>query len=213
MYNYIYFWYWDWLRILVRYMILILNCISASSLFLFSLKKHNQCSLSMIYSFCRQFICQQWSVKVLYWYHWIGLEKDINRYRFFIFYFWSGIFDKSSKFWAASCKNESDLLLVWITVCMCSNRNLFRRTVLQNVGETSTVSWITAWEEIIPTSHNLNQNRTALWWIFSSNKSAAAKRKTWCYANCDPNKQGVGLIFCMKWLRILNSFLIFKSEI
>ncbi len=49
------------------------------------------------------------------WYHWIGLEKDINPYSFFIFYFWSRIFDKSSKFGAASCKNESSLLLVWIT--------------------------------------------------------------------------------------------------
>jgi hypothetical protein len=34
-----------------------------------------------------------------------------------------------------------------------------------------------------------------------------------CYANRVPNKQGVGLIFRMKWLRILNSFQIFKSEI
>jgi hypothetical protein len=65
------------------------------------------------------------------WYHWIGLEKDINRYRFFYFLFWSWIFDTSSKFWAASCKNESNLLLVGITVCMCSNRDLFRRTMLQ----------------------------------------------------------------------------------
>ncbi len=40
------------------------------------------------------------------WYHWKSLEKDINRYMFFIFYFWSWIFYKSSKFWAAPCKNE-----------------------------------------------------------------------------------------------------------
>jgi hypothetical protein len=65
------------------------------------------------------------------WYHWIGLEKEINCYRFLILYFSSWIFDKSSKFWAASCKNESNLLLVWIMVCMCSNRNLFRRSVLK----------------------------------------------------------------------------------
>ncbi len=68
------------------------------------------------------------------WYHWISLEKDINRYRLFIFYFWSWISDKSSKFWATSCKNESNLLLVWITVCMCSNHYLFRRTMLQKCG-------------------------------------------------------------------------------
>ncbi len=65
------------------------------------------------------------------WYHWISLEKDINRYRFSIFYFWSWIFYKSSKNWAASCKNESNLLLVWITICMCSNHDLYCRTVLQ----------------------------------------------------------------------------------
>ena len=37
---------------------------------------------------------------------------------FFIFYFWSWIFDKSSKFWAASCKKESNILLVRFTVCI-----------------------------------------------------------------------------------------------
>ena len=38
----------------------------------------------------------------------------------FYFYFWSWIFDKSSKFWAASCKKESNLLLVRFTVCIKS---------------------------------------------------------------------------------------------
>ncbi len=33
-------------------------------------------------------------------------------------YVWSWIFEKTSKFWAASCKNESNLLLVQITVCI-----------------------------------------------------------------------------------------------
>ena len=37
---------------------------------------------------------------------------------FLIFNFWSWIFDKSSKFWAASCKKESNLLLVRFTVCI-----------------------------------------------------------------------------------------------
>ncbi len=37
---------------------------------------------------------------------------------FLIFYFWSWIFYKSSKFWAASCKKESNLLLVRFTVCI-----------------------------------------------------------------------------------------------
>ncbi len=34
------------------------------------------------------------------WNHWIGIEKDINCYGFSIFYCWSWIFDKSSKFCA-----------------------------------------------------------------------------------------------------------------
>ncbi len=52
------------------------------------------------------------------WYHWKALLNDINRYLFLIFNFWSCIFDKSSKFWAALCKNVSNLLLVRITVCI-----------------------------------------------------------------------------------------------
>ncbi len=42
------------------------------------------------------------------WYHWKGIEKDINRYRFLIFKFWSWIFEKTSKFWAASYKNATN---------------------------------------------------------------------------------------------------------
>ncbi len=52
------------------------------------------------------------------WHHWIGLKKDINRYSFWFVKFWSWIFQKSSKFWAASFKNDSNLLLVGITVCL-----------------------------------------------------------------------------------------------
>jgi hypothetical protein len=48
---------------------------------------------------------------------------------------------------------------------------------------------------LVTTSRNPNQNRAALWRIFSSNKSAAAIRKTGLYANHDPNKKEVGLIF------------------
>ncbi len=53
----------------------------------------------------------------------------------------------------------------------------------------------TAQEQRIPTSHNPNQKRAALWRIFSSNKSVPANRKTVFYANHDPNKQEVGLVF------------------
>jgi hypothetical protein len=84
----------------------------------------------------------------------------------------------------------------------------------KNAGETPVVLWITAREYRIPTSRNPNQNRAALRQIFSSNKSVPANRKTGFYANCDPNKQEVGFIVnCMKRLRTLKYFQIFKSEI
>jgi hypothetical protein len=95
---------------------------------------------------------------------------------------------------------------------MCSNCDVFRRTVLKNAGETSIVLWITAREQRISASCQPNQNRAALWRIFSSNKSEPANRKTGFHANCDPNKQEVELI-CIKRLRTFKSFQIFKSEI
>jgi hypothetical protein len=49
------------------------------------------------------------------------------------------------------------------------------------------------------------------WQIFSSNKSVPANRKTGFYAN--PEQAGGWINFCMKQLRTLNSFHIFKSEI
>jgi hypothetical protein len=65
----------------------------------------------------------------------------------------------------------------------------------KNAGETSSVFWITAREKRIPTSLNPNENRAALWRIFSSNKSVPANRKTGFYANRGSNKQEVGFIF------------------
>ncbi len=52
----------------------------------------------------------------------VPLDSPLKRHQqlnFFNFsYFWSWIFDKSSKFWSAWCKNESNLLLVRIIVCI-----------------------------------------------------------------------------------------------
>ncbi len=64
------------------------------------------------------------------WYDWIGFRKVVNRERFF-FQCW--IFEKSSKFWAASYKNESNLLLVRFTVCISASRNLISFTDLSIV--------------------------------------------------------------------------------
>jgi len=63
------------------------------------------------------------------WYHWKALEKDINRYMFLIFYFWSWIFYKSSNFWAAPCQKESNLLLVRFMDCIESCLPIGWRTV------------------------------------------------------------------------------------
>ncbi len=52
------------------------------------------------------------------WYHSICLDKDINRYKFFIFKFLCWIFEKNSKFWAASYKNPSNLLILRQTACI-----------------------------------------------------------------------------------------------
>ncbi len=46
-------------------------------------------------------------------YHWIGLEKNINRYMFFTFLFWSWIFEKSSKDLSRSYKNASNPPTCW----------------------------------------------------------------------------------------------------
>jgi hypothetical protein len=78
---------------------------------------------------------------------------------------------------------------------MCSNVHLFRQTVLEKCWRDINCSldygsWIK--NSNIPQS---KPNRAALWQIFSSNKSVPANRKTWFYANCDPNKQEVGFIF------------------
>ncbi len=74
-----------------------------------------------------------------------------------------------------------------------SNRNLFRRTVLQKCGIETLGLWITAREWRIPASHNPNQNSTVPCRIFSSNKSVPANRKKGFYTNRDP--QEVGFIF------------------
>jgi hypothetical protein len=65
----------------------------------------------------------------------------------------------------------------------------------KNVGETSIVLWITARESKILTSCNPNQNRAEFWQIFSSKKNAPINRNSGFYANGDPNKQEVGVIF------------------
>ncbi len=80
-----------------------------------------------------------------------------------------------------------------------------------NAGDTSIVLWIAVWELRTSSFRNPNQNRAALWRIFSSDKSAPANRKTGFHAN-RPEQAGDWIHFCMERLRTLNSYKIFKIK-
>jgi hypothetical protein len=58
----------------------------------------------------------------------------------------------------------------------------FAKPYSKNAGETSIVLWFA---------------RGAFWRIFSSNESAPANSKTGFYADRDPSKQDVGVIFAL----------------
>jgi hypothetical protein len=55
------------------------------------------------------------------------------------------------------------LLLVRITVCMCSSRDLFRQTVFHKCGRGINCSLGCS---LHPSFRNPQQNRAPLWWIF-----------------------------------------------
>jgi hypothetical protein len=114
---------------------------------------------------------------------------------FLIFYFWSWIFDKSSKFWAAPCKKASNPPACSVHGLHVLKPWSFSPNVPQKCGRD--ITWplgcgLRVKNFIIPQS---NQKRAGLWWIFSSSNSAPANRKTGFYANREPNKQEVGFIF------------------
>jgi hypothetical protein len=86
------------------------------------------------------------------------------------------------------------------TSCLFGSRFACTQTAepsSKNDGERSIVLLITPREKRNPTSSNPNQNKAALWHIFSSNKSVPANRKTGFYENLDPHKQEVGFIFAL----------------
>ncbi len=75
------------------------------------------------------------------WNHWIGIEKDINRYRFSIFYF---SFEYLKRFQSPEqlhTKMPLVILLVGITGCMGTNCDFFRCAVLQKSGRVNNCSW------------------------------------------------------------------------
>jgi hypothetical protein len=100
---------------------------------------------------------------------------------------------------STSEKNESNLLLVWITVCVRTNRDLFTPNRVLKTRESQQlfvglrfVSRI--FEEF---QHPAIQTKIVQHFdgFFSSNKSAPANRKKGFYTKRDPNKQEVGFIF------------------
>ncbi len=126
---------------------------------------------------------------------------------FFIFYFWSWIFHKSSKFWAAPCKNESNLLLVGFTVCIESCLPIGWRTV----------TW---WKN--PPKSSSFLVRIAEWW--SSSLSSRNPKDNWCLSHIFGVRFGEkdhGLSTCKPWTEqaggleaflTLNSYQIFKIK-
>ncbi len=109
---------------------------------------------------------------------------------FLIFYFWSWIFDKSSKFWAASSKNESNLLLVRITVCIESCLPISWRTFLWWKNPPKCISnlvWIAKWCNSLLTSHNPNNN-----WYLSRIFGARFSEKDHGLSTCKPWTEQAG---------------------
>jgi hypothetical protein len=91
------------------------------------------------------------------------------------------------------------LLIVGITGCMVTNRNLFppNRSPKMRESQQLVIGLRLArriFEETLA-SHHPNQTSATLWRIFSLNKSAPANRKKGFYTNRNPNKQEVGFIF------------------
>jgi hypothetical protein len=163
------------------------------------------------------------------WYHCIGLDKDINRYRLWIFNFSFKYLKKTSKFWAVSHKNESNLLLVRNMVCISASRNLisfadfvvFLNDVflfgLQNTvskswsklcGQGTVVIWIAdCWysSNILFTSHNPKNN---CWHSQNFGARFGGEDRGLCLYNPFAERH-----LCKKRLRTLKSFQILKTEI
>ncbi len=112
---------------------------------------------------------------------------------FEFFYFWSWIFDKSSKFWAASCKNESNLLLVRFTVCIESCLPIGWRTFIwwKNPPKFSSILiWIAEWWNFLPASRNPKNN-----WCLSRIYGVRFGKKDRSLSTCKPwTEQAGGLM-------------------
>jgi hypothetical protein len=78
--------------------------------------------------------------------------------------------------------------------CMATNRNLFPPNRSPKMRESQQLSFgLRLVRRTFEETLNPNQNRASIWKIFSSNKSAPAKKGF--YTNRNPNKREVGFIF------------------
>ncbi len=124
----------------------------------------------------------------------------------------SWTFEKTSKFWATSCKNEFNLPLVQITVCIETCLLIDWRTFIwgKNSPECcSILVWIAGcWNSFFKSCNPKNN------WCLSRIFGARFGGKDRGLSTCKPwSKQEWGWIhFCMKRLRILNSYQIFKIK-
>ncbi len=131
--------------------------------------------------------------------------------RFLIFYFHSWIFEKTSKFWAASCKNESNILLVRITVCLESCLPIGWHTFFMKKSAKVLLYFglDCGMLEFFTTSHKPKNN-----WNPSRIFVARFSGKDHGFSICKPwSKQAWGWIhFCMKRFKTLYSYQIFKIK-
>ncbi len=142
--------------------------------------------------------------------------KNINRYLLlnFLFHFW--IYEKTSKFCAALYKNESNLPLARITVCIESFLPIGCRTFiwLKNLPKRCTILvWITGcWNSsnILLTSRNPKNN---CWLSRIFRARFGGKDRGLCLYKPWSEQAGGWTYFCMKELRTLKSFQIFQTKI
>ncbi len=119
---------------------------------------------------------------------------------------------KTSKIWAASCKNESNLLFVWITVCIESCLQIGWRAFnwWKNPPKScSILVWIAGCWNSLFTSHNPKNN-----WCLSRIFGAWFSGKDRGLSTCKPWSKQVGgwIHFCMKQFRTSNSYQIFMLK-
>jgi hypothetical protein len=129
----------------------------------------------------------------------------------FLFQYW--IFETTSMFWAASCKIEPNLLHVRIIGCIESCLPIGWCTVIWwKIHRNGALFWFGLRNDVIlylrAAIRRIIDASPALMEYGSAKKIAA-----WAHANRDSNKQEDWIQFCIKRLRNLKSFKIFKSEI